>query len=211
MAEWNYGDAYKRYPVKERQPVIFADGSTLMAHDIFDPLPGFMMSANVIFTDSPWNIGNMKSFYTKAEKRFPDVSFFDDFYHRLFECINSISPSTCYLEIGKEYLGEYMVEMKRIFPAVTVYNSTYYHRKDNLCYIVQGTRRRRNWHYDGMDEEDIINSVAENEDGTIGDLCMGRGLVALAAARHGKKFVGTELNPKRLSVCLKRLDKEGYR
>lgn len=210
MAEWNYGGAYKRYPVKEGEPVIFSDGSTLMAHDIFDPLPEFMRMADVIFTDSPWNIGNARSFYTKAEKVM-QIKSFDIFYLNLFDRIKEISPRSCYLEIGKEYLGEYMVEMKRIFPAVTVYNSTYYHRKDNLCYIVQGTRRRKNRHYDGMDEEDIINAVAESEDGPIGDLCMGRGLVALAAARHGKKFVGTELNPKRLAVCLERLDKEGYK
>ena len=59
----------------------------------------------------------------------------------------------------------------------------------------------------GMDEEDIISAVAENEEGCIGDLCMGRGLVACAAARNGKPFVGTELNPKRLAVCLERLSK----
>ena len=58
-----------------------------------------------------------------------------------------------------------------------------------------------------IDEEDIIKAVAGNEDGIIGDLCMGRGLVACAAAVNKKKFVGTELNPKRLAVCLERLDK----
>lgn len=58
-----------------------------------------------------------------------------------------------------------------------------------------------------MDEEDIISAVAENEDGVIGDLCMGTGLVAAAAAKNGKGFVGTELNPKRPAVCLERLEK----
>ena len=137
-----------------------------------------------------------------------DLCFsFDEFYHRLFECIAEINPRVCYLEIGKEYLGEYMIELKKLYKHVTLYNSTYYHRKDSLCYVVQGSQKRKNWHYDGMDEEDIISAVAENEDGCFGDLCMGTGLVAQAAARNGKSFVGTELNPKRLAVCLERLDK----
>ena len=202
--EWNYGDAYKRYPV-EPGKLIETHGGKLMCHDIFNPLPDFMRQADVVFTDSPWNQGNIRSFYTKADLPFENT--FEAFYHRLFECIAEIRPRACFLEIGKEYLAEYMIEMKKLYKYVTLYNSTYYHKRDNLCYIVQGSRKRKNWHYDGMDEEIIINAVAENEDGVIGDLCMGKGLVAQAAARNGKPFVGTELNPKRLAVCLERLDK----
>ena len=202
--EWNYGDAYKRYPVESGKE-IHVSGGILMAHDIFNPLPEFMKQSDVIFTDSPWNQGNIRSFYTKAE--LPFESTFEAFYHRLFECIAEINPMVCYLEVGKEFLGEYMVEMKKLYKYVTVYNSMYYHKKENFCYIVQGSQKRKNWHYDGMDEEDIISAVAENEDGVFGDLCMGTGLVAQAAARNGKKFVGTELNPKRLAVCLERLAK----
>ena len=59
-----------------------------------------------------------------------------------------------------------------------------------------------------MDEEDAISYICENEDYTsIGDLCMGRGLVAINAYRNNKKFVGTELNYKRLSVPIKIIDK----
>ena len=204
MAEWNYGDAYKRYPV-EPGKLIEVRGGKLMCHDIFNPLPDFMREADVIFTDSPWNQGNIRSFYTKADLLFE--STFEAFYHRLFECIAAIRPRVCYLEIGKEFLGEYMIEMKKLYKYVTLYNSMYYHNKDNFCYVVQGSQKRKNWHYDGMDEENIINAVAENEEGCFGDLCMGTGLVAAAAARNGKRFVGTELNYKRLAVCLERLDK----
>lgn len=206
MADWTYGNAIERFPVEEGKEIHTA-GGILMAHDIFNPLPDFMRQADVIFTDSPWNLGNMKSFYTKAEKDFPDIGQFEPFYLRLFECIAEIRPRVCYLEIGKEFLGEFLTEMKKQYKYVTFYNSSYYHKKENFCYIVQGSQKRKNWHYDGMDEEDIISAVAENEEGTIGDLCMGRGLVACAAARNGKPFVGTELNPKRLAVALERLDK----
>ena len=204
MTEWNYGDAYKRYPV-EPEIEIYSSGGILMAHDIFDPLPEFMKTADVIFTDSPWNQGNIKSFYTKADLDFTKT--FEEFYHRLFDCIGQIMPRVCYLEIGKEYLGEYLMEMKKLYKHVTLYNSMYYHKKTNFCYVVQGSQKKINWHYDGLDEEDIIFEVAKHEDGVIGDLCMGRGLVAQAAVKNGKAFVGTELNPKRLAVCLERLAK----
>ena len=39
----------------------------------------------------------------------------------------------------------------------------------------------------------------------IGDLCMGRGLVGVNAYKNGKRFVGTELNHKRLAVLLERI------
>ena len=202
--EWNYGDAYKRFPIDYGKEV-HVKGGILKVHDIFDPLPEFMKSAEVIFTDSPWNLGNMKSFYTKADINFPDIEFFFQFYKRLFECIKEINPRVCYLEIGKEFLGEYLIEMKNLYKHVTFYNSTYYHKMNNLCYVVQGSNKRKKWHYDGMDEEDIIEAITKNESGIIGDLCMGRGLVAVNAAKNQKEFVGTELNPKRLSVCLERL------
>jgi hypothetical protein len=63
---------------------------------------------------------------------------------------------------------------------------------------------------DYLDEEDIIGWVCANEDyGCIGDLCMGRGLVAVNAYKNGKKFVGTDLNHKRLSVTVEKIIKSG--
>lgn len=86
------------------------------------------------------------------------------------------------------------------------YNSTYYHNKNNLCYVVRGFQKRKKLLLDGMDEEDIIQWICENEEyRCIADLCMGRGLVAVNAAKNGKMFVGTEMNHKRLSVALERL------
>ena len=209
--KWNYGDAFKRFPVGP-EAIEFEDGSVLQAHDIFNELPDFMKKADVIFTDAPWNLRNIKSFYTKAEIEFPAIFDFLEFTDRLFECIKEVNPRVCYLEIGKEYLADYIMRMKQLYKCVTFYNTTYYHKKENLCYIVQGSNKRKNWHYDWMDEEDVIYKIAENENcDCIGDFCMGRGLVALAATKNGKRFVGTELNPKRLAVTLERLYEIGKR
>jgi len=201
---WNYGDAYKRHPIN-KGIAKFSNGSMLQCHDIFNPLPEFMLNADLLFTDAPWNKSNLASFYTKAEIT-AFIDSYDQFYTRLFECIKQINSDTAYCEIGKEYLAEFIIEMKKIYKYVTFYNSTYYHKKSNLCYVVRGSNKFKKPKLDGMDEEDIIEWVCENEDyKCIADLCMGRGLVAVNAYKNEKKFVGTELNHKRLSVTLERL------
>ncbi len=209
MPKWNYGDAYLRHPIGPDESAVFENGSTLKVHNIFDPLPEFMLEADLIFVDPPWNLGNLNTFYTKADRVDKQKSF-ETFYKRLFECIVKISPRTCYIEVGKEYLAEFIIEMKQLFRYVTFYNSSYYHKKENICYVIRGSSKRKKLPLDYMDEENIIEWICQNEDyECIGDLCMGLGLVGINACKNGKKFVGTELNHKRLAVLLEHLHKEG--
>lgn len=206
--KWNYGDAYLRHPI-ERGKAVFTDGSCLMVNNIFSPLPDFMRQADLLFVDPPWNKGNMTSFYTKADMM-PPAETYEDFYARLFACIKEISPDVCYLEIGKEHLADFVVEMRKLYKKVTFYNSSYYHKRDNRCYVVRGWKRGKPPRLDDMDEEDIIEWVCQHETyQCIGDLCMGRGLVAVNAYKSGKQFVGAELNHKRLSVALETLSTIG--
>ncbi|MDR1668918.1 MAG: hypothetical protein LBR76_03045, partial [Oscillospiraceae bacterium] len=184
---------------------VFADGSTVQVYDIFNPLPEFMRAADAIFVDPPWNKINLNTFYTKAET--PPVADYDAFYHRLFECIGEIKPAVTYVEVGKQYLAEFILALKKLYKHVTFYNSSYYHKRDNLCYVIRGSGKAKKPNLDCMDEEDIIKWICANEDYTcIGDLCMGRGLVGLHAHINGRRFVGTELNHKRLSVLLERIN-----
>jgi DNA modification methylase len=209
MSRWDYGGAYLRHPITENQVAVFDDGSKLKVHNIFDPLPEFMKEADLIFVDPPWNLGNLNTFYTKAGRTDYQNSF-EVFYKRLFECIGEIRPTVCYVEVGKEYLADFIFEMRKLFKYVTFYNSTYYHRKQSICYVIRGSAKRKKLPLDYMDEEDIIAWVCEHEDyECIGDLCMGQGLVGIHAHKNGKRFVGTELNPKRLSVLLEKLSKNG--
>lgn len=205
MTKWNYDDAYLRHPINENEIVIFENGSKLKVHNLFNPLPKFLKEADLIFVDPPWNLGNLNSFYTKADRN----DYQDDFrkfYLRVFECIKEINPHTCYIEIGKEHLADFIIEMRKIYKYVTFYNSSYYHRKDNMCYIVRGSNKRKKLPLDYMDEEDIIEWICSNENyNCIGDFCIGRGLVAINAYKNNKKFVGTELNHKRLSVAIERI------
>lgn len=209
-SKWNYGDAYLRHPIGDNQLAVFEDGSILKVHNIFDQLPEFMLAADLIFVDPPWNLGNLNSFYTKAERDDYQDNF-TVFYRRVFECIAQISPKTCYVEVGKEYLCGFMQEMKNLYKHVTFYNSSYYHKKENICYVIRGGAKKKKLPLDYMDEENIIEWICENEDySCIGDLCMGLGLVGINAHKNGKSFVGTELNHKRLSVLLEKLVSDGY-
>jgi len=209
MSKWNYGNAYLRHPIGPEQIAVFENNSMLKVHNIFDPLPIFMLDADLVFVDPPWNQGNLNSFYTKAGRTDYQNSF-TPFYRRLFECIAEIKPRTCYIEIGKEYLAEFIMEMKELFRHVTFYNSTYYHYQKNICYVVRGGQKRKKLPLDYMDEEDIIAWICENEEYTcIGDPCIGQGLVGLGAYRNRKRFVGTELNHRRLSVLIEKLARGG--
>lgn len=205
--KWTYGDAYKRHPVEG--VIVFDGGSKLAAHDIFDhPLPNFMKEADLLFIDPPWNLGNLNTFYTKAGRDHRDS--FGAFYRRLFECIGEIDPRACYIEVGKQHLADFILEMRRLFRQVTFYNSTYYRSKDKLCYVIRGAQKRATLPLDYMDEEDIIARVCANEDySCIGDLCMGLGLVGWYAYQNGRRFVGTDLNHRRLSVLVERLADAG--
>ena len=206
MANWNYGGAYLKHPLGD-EVFEFENSSKIKVHDIFNPLPDFMLEADLLFVDPPWNLGNINTFYTKAEKN-ERIESFGLFYRRLFECIKQIKPHTCYVEIGKEYLADFIIEMRKLYKYVTFYNSSYYHSKDKICYVIRGSKKFKKPKLDYMDEEDIIKWICQNEDYTcIGDLCMGRGLIGINAYKNGKKFVGTELNHKRLSVLVETIDK----
>lgn len=200
--KFEYGKAYETHPVDD---FTFHDGSRLKVHNIFDQTPDFMKQADLLFVDPPWNQGNLRSFYTKNEDILEDT--FEDFYTRLFQVIHEINPKTAYVEVGKEHLADFIFEMRKLFKYVTFYNSTYYKSKKNLCYIIRGSGKARGPKLDGMDEENIIQWICENESyDCIADPCMGQGLVAFYASQAGKRFVGTEMNPKRLAVARRRVE-----
>jgi hypothetical protein len=205
MNKWEYGEIYKKYNMDGE---IQIGTGIVKVHDIFESLPKFMKQADCLFIDPPWNLSNLNTFYTKAD-RTDYKNTFNEFYNRLFECIAEIKPKTLFLEIGKEYLADFIMKCKEQYKYVTFYNSSYYHTKENKCYIIHCTNiyKEKNLKLDYIDEEDIIKYICENINfNCIGDLCMGRGLVGFYANMFNKKFVGTELNKKRLAVLLDRIN-----
>jgi len=198
--KWEYGGHHHRLDMSGE--ISLPNNSMVKACDWLDDFPQFMLRADTLFVDPPWNIGNVNTFYTKADKGHVALDFVG-FSKRLFARIDEISPRFLFLEMGKEYLSWHLEQCKQRYKYVTFYNSTYYRKKQNRCYVIHATdqfRRRRYSELEDMDEADIIAWICSyHEYDCIGDLCMGLGLVGRHAYAAGRSFVGTELNPKRLA------------
>lgn len=202
---WEYGEVYKKY---DMSGIINIGTGTVKVHDIFNPLPDYMKNADVIFSDPPCSEGNLKTFYTKADLE--KLKFFEDFQKRFFECVDEIKPKTLFLEVFANNKNSFYNECLKRFKQVIVLDSYYYHNKKNKCWvyyccdeidpkIVELLNNR--------DEQKIIELICKNYNfECIGDLCMGRGLVGYYANKYNHKFVGTELNQKRLAVLIDRIN-----
>jgi len=204
--KWTYGGAWERFPIREGE-VWQAGGGLLAVHNLFEPLPEFMHKADLIFIDPPWNLGNLNTFYTKAERVDYQTSF-DVFSDAVFMRIEEISPQICYIEIGKQNVDNFRKRLERLYPVVQAWPVTYYRK--HPCWILRGSASETTADYTGMDESVVIKAVGQREKyRCIGDFVMGRGLVGLAAHAAGKEFVGTELNPRRLACLLSALAEQG--
>lgn len=200
---WEYGGAYKQ--IDMTGVIDLPNGSKVAVCDWLESLPEFMKEADTLFIDPPWNKGNINSFYTKADKEAPDYDFLW-FSSRLFGCIDEIAPRFLFIEMGAQFLQHYLIECRKRYSYVSYYSSRYYNRRDNVCYVIHATDDHSRSRYDvleGMNEEQIIKWICSNHSyECIGDLCMGLGLVGKYAFLNEKRFVGTELNQKRLAVLV---------
>lgn len=201
VKEWNYSGAWETYPIQDGE--IWADkktGSIVQAVDLFNGLPKHMRKADMLYIDPPWNTGNINSFYTKAGMQ--DIRRqIGDFFDVLLTYTLTIKPKVLYMEIGKQGLDDMIARVGRSYPVVQHWKITYY--KKHPSYLVRGGAEATGVDYTGMDDGQTPYLAVESESPTIvGDLCTGRGLIAEAAMQHGKRFVGTELNRKRLAETL---------
>lgn len=161
----------------------------------------------MIYCDPPWNLGNLNSFYTKAgRKDYKDR--FSDFYDALFAHVEKLCAPVCYLEIGKQNLDVFRDALRTIYPVVQAWPIFYYRK--NPCYLLRGGRTLQKFDFTGMDDAETPDRAVIAESGAVvADFCTGQGLTAVAAYRHGKTFLGTELNQRRLAVAVDRVNKLG--
>lgn len=209
MTKWKYGNAWESFPIEQGETWgLPLNNSRVSVHNIFDPLPYFMYFADLLFIDPPWNKGNLTGFYTKAGRN-DYIQEFSEFENILFQRITEINPVACYLEVGFQAVDKWAMKLKKLYQHVQRWDVTYYHK--HPCHILRGSHIEKiDFDYTGMDEEKVIYKAAEIESyNVIGDMCMGLGLVGLAAFKAGKPFVGTELNNRRLANLLKKISKKG--
>lgn len=206
--KWEYGNSWDKFPINIGQTwVEMKTNSSFAVHDLFDPLPAFMMSGDMIYCDPPWTLGNVNSFVTKNHSS-KYISNFKDFYTQLFAQVGVIAPRVCFLEIGKKHVDEFNTEMGKLFPTVQVWKTTYY--KKHPCFLLRGGYEPASFDYTGSDDEDTPSLAIRNESPScVADLCTGRGLTAVSAISQNKRFVGIELNPRRMAVTLDKVSKKG--
>lgn len=180
---------------------------TVKVHDIFEPLPKFMKQADCLFIDPPCSEGNFKSFYTKADKTVRmNINYFNG---RLFELIDEINPKHLFIETFKSNNETIFNRLnERYGTNIKEFQSYYYGNKNNQCSIFYAYLEDENtFEIPLIDEEKAIEYICKNVDfNCIGDLCIGKGLVGFYANKYGKKFVGTELNEKRLACLIEHIN-----
>jgi hypothetical protein len=208
--KWLYGDAWENFPIEPGQVWGTNDGSKVAVHNIFNPLPDFMLCADLLFIDPPWNLANINSFYTKAG-RSDYIDQFDDFADLLYERIAEIGPQTTYIEIGNQNVDNFYDRLDQLYPYLQRWPVLYYRK--HPTWLIRGSEIDPiDYDFTEIDEAKCIQIVAKIENYKIlGDLCMGQGLVGLAANQVGKPFVGTELNKRRLANLLQKLAKRGQK
>lgn len=204
-----YGDSWEKYPIEEGE--IWAEkasGSKVSVCDITKGLPDYMFDADMIYCDPPWSLGNANSFITKAGKT-EHIHAFSDFYACLFSYILNVKAKSCYVEIGKQYRTVFEREMRQIYPSVLMWEITYY--KKNPCFLIRGGRHAcHGVDFDGRDDAETPH-IAISMEGpeSVSDPCTGQGLTAIAAYKLGKRFLGTELNKRRLAVAIDKANRIG--
>ncbi len=202
MYQFNYGNFHLKYDMSGE---ISIGTGIVQVHDIFNSIPDFMLSADCVFCDPPCNKGNLKSFYTKAELELNKP--YDAFNIALFKAIDAIRPNRLFIEVFKS--NKVVIEslIKDRYKNVVTTQSYYYNNKSKICWIIQASDDDL-YGIPYIDEQYIIEYICKNiHFNCIADPCMGRGLVGFYANKNNKRFVGTELNKKRLAVLIERINK----
>lgn len=203
-----YNGAIDRINVSEDKKYIVNGGQGRMfVHNIFDPIPNEFYDADYVVVDPPWNMGNLRTFYTKAELKLDKE--FEQFLDRIFQVIREIGVNSCYMEFGFQFKDEIARRMSEIFDHVRVIDSFYYRTKP--CHFIIGENEGHVLDFDTTpkDELKVIDEIIKLKEGRVLDFCLGRGAVSRTAYKYGKDFIGSELNINRFAVSLEDIMKKG--
>lgn len=205
--KWLYGDSWERFSIESSE--VWQEQYTLSKvtiADITNNIPDFMREADFLYCDPPWNTGNMRSFYTKAGLQ--TNNDFSIFSNVLFSWISNAMPKICYLEIGLRSANDFKSRLHALYPSIQEWKIVYYNKYPTM--LLRGGLVAINYDFSRLDDTKTPGMAMDIEDfSCAADLCMGRGLTAIAAFARQKRFVGTELNKRRLAVTLDRVAKMG--
>lgn len=207
IMEWKYGDSWEKYPIEKGE--LWEEettGSYVMVYDIYDEFPGLVSQADMIYVDPPWNTGNINSFYTKA--KIPLRREFSQFTDRMFDLIKYVLPSVTFIEMGYQHGPLVKAKLSEMYPFVNEWDITYYNRGKNL--LIRGSDKGTTTDYKGLDDEVTPeHAILSEKPECVLDFCMGLGCTGLTAYKHGTRFIGLELNKRRLANLMNDIAKLG--
>jgi len=204
--------AWYQFPIKEGEIWHYYDSnlkgdSMISVCDIRHDYPTYCKKAEMVYCDPPWNKALTNYFINKACKE-NKIKDYADFYMSLFERINETNAQVCYLEIGKQYVDVFEFEMGKLFPIVDVWEITYY--KERKAYLLRGAYDLCKKDFSGLDDSMTpYHAIGYEILSPIVDMCMGRGLTALACYNQCKCFYGVDINKNSLAHAISKLNKEG--
>lgn len=211
MRNHKYNGAVDRINAKADKIYAINGGEAgcIFAHDVFDEIPSLFFQADYVITDIPYNKSALKSYYTKADMELDKE--FTDFLDRIFKVVSSIGANSFYVETGKQSLKTLQERMARLFPNVRTIESKYYNKYP--CYFVIGEHNGCTVDFEDVikDELEVIDEIISKKNGTILDFCLGQGAVSRSAYKHGKDFIGSDLNINRLAVAIEDIQLMGGR
>lgn len=208
MVEWRYGDAGDRWPVAPGE--VWRAGPHLMAcGDIEQPESIVWINGSpapaMVYVDPPWGAGNARSFRTKAGVGRP-VDF-DTFLGHLFDAV-SRTTGPIFMEMGNAHTSRLVLAaQQRGLSILDHWAITYYgkHPCSLFAFVKRDSLLTPRAGFTGLDDEETpaaaISLYSQRGDLVL-DPCTGRGLTALSADAHGRRFLGLELHPRRLAVTL---------
>jgi len=186
-----------------------SQASYVQVVDITEKLPDVMcdVAPDMIYSDTPWNLGNINMFNKKAGRAY--MHDFSEFYLPLFRHIKELNPRICYLEIGKQERANFINQLKKIYPSVQEWQITYYGKSP--CYLLRGGHVPTDFDFTGMDDKDTpLAAIKHEQPYSVADFCTGRGITGIAALQEGCHFFGAEINKEKLAVFIHRANRLGY-
>ena len=169
----------------------------------------FRSHVDLLYSDPPWNQGNVNSFVTKAGLK-TYIRSFGQFCDSLFARIDLFTPEICYLEIGKENYKQFSTRLKKRFDFVQDWQIRYYNK--HPCYLLRGGPTATETDFTNYDDTKTPTlAIRTDNPGSVADICTGRGLTMIAAHNNYSKFIGTELNQRRLAVAIDRAAQAGVK
>lgn len=218
MADWSYGTAGDKYPVKTGE--MWSVGEHLFAcGDLEENMGARLLDVagiqpSVSYCDPPFNKSQARSFRSKA-----GVGRQVDFDLLLTKVVQQVKQAKTYAFVEMGTKNAHVLKNLITFYGGVVSGQweILYYKKNPCVLIAAYFHGDPGWQLpdlsgldDSMTPRVVLSAMSRNYDGksfVVYDPCIGRGLTAIAGVRVGARVLGVELHPRRLAVALEKTAK----